>query len=544
MNANSSQLGFADYVAIVWKRRSTAMLAAGLFACATFIAFNFVPRRYSATCTFERQGNIISARTGGLPESFANLKGLMGYHLTGEEAIIQALDDLGCLARFDRDVTGQLTPDGSARLSRTVADIREGLHLSWIIQQADRDRVALRLTSTDPALTSALPNRLVHNYIAVTRDKLVEQLTSSATYLQQRIDEAQVEADALREQRFNFLKAHPDMMPGNPQFLTLQIERTIAEIEDVDRQRKAAQTRLSILESLEADSRNGRVNPEYVAAAETIRGLEAELDKQQTSGKTGRHPAVIGLQQQLAEARAQLAALPRHIADDAADSPPSALAMLRIEDVRMELERLDLAASRKREALERYTVAEANFLPVAREYQQLTEQIARIEKEQGLWQTNLSSVQMALAAERNGTRTQLEVVRAAAPVFRPSWPALWHVFTLALGGGASFAIALVIVMNHLARGFGSAEEARGELGLPVLGVVGPILTPAARRLRAIRRYVLAPATAALLLAVTVLAAAGVVMATRYPGRYAQMIEHMAPSARALWQGVQSLLGAM
>ncbi|MFW6154599.1 MAG: hypothetical protein ACOC95_05225 [Planctomycetota bacterium] len=544
MNAHSSQLGFTDYVAMVWKRRSAALLAAGLFACATFIAFNFVPRRYTATCIFERQGNIISARTGGLPESFGNLKGLMNYHLTGREAITRALDDLGDLDGFERDATGRLTPNASARLSRTVGDIRGGLQLSWIIQQRDRDRLSLRLTSTDPALASALPNRLVHNYINATRERLVEQLTSSATYLRQRIDEAQVDIDRLSEQRFNFLKAHPDMMPGNPQFLTLQIERTTAELENIDRQRKAAETRLSILESLEADARTGPVNPEYVQVAESIRDLETALGSHLTAGKTERHPTVIGLRQQLADARADLAALPQRVAADATTDAPAALAMLRVEGVRAELERLDATAVRKREALKRYTTAQANFLPVAREYQQLTDQIARIDKEQELCQKNLSSVQMALAAERNGTRTHLEVVRPAAAVFRPSWPALWHVFMLALGGGASFGIALAIIMSHLSRCFGSAEEARSDLGLPVLGVVGPILSPAARRLRAVRRYVLAPATAVLLVVVTVLAAAGVVMSTHYPGRYTQMMEHMAPSARALWQGVGGLLGSM
>ncbi len=542
MNAHSSQLGFTDYVAMVWKRRTAALLAAGLFACATFIAFNFVPHRYTATCIFERQGNIISARTDGLPESFDNLKGLMKYHLTGDEAIETALDDLGYLDAFERDATGRLTPDAAARLSRTVGQIREGLHLSWILQQRDHDRLSLRLTSTDPVLASALPNRLVHNYIQATRARLLEQLTTSATYLKQRIDEAQTAGDRLREQRFNFLKAHPDMMPGNPQFLTLQIEQTTAEIEDIERQREAAETRLSILESLEVPA--GQVNPRYVAVAETIRKLEGALEKHLTVGKTERHPTIIGLRQQIAEAQSELAALPQRLAAEDVDDTPKALAMLRIEDVRAERQRLDAAAVAKGEALERYKAAQANFLPVAREYQQLTEQIARVDSERELWQKNLSAVEMALAAEQNGTRTHLKVAEAAAPVFRPSWPVLWHVFVLALGGGASFGIALAIIAGHLSRCFGSAEEARAELGLPVLGVVGPILTPAARRLRAARRYVLAPATVLLVLTATMLAAAGVVLATRYPGRYAQMIEHMGPSARALWQGVHGLLGSL
>jgi hypothetical protein len=252
---------------------------------------------------------------------------------------------------------------------------------------------------------------------------------------------------------------------------------------------------------------------------------------------------VIAFRRQIAQTKAQLQTIPQRVAAVTVGTPQTAAAaMLRIEDVRTELDRLAALETRKSETLERYNKAQANFLPVAREYEQLSEQIGQLEKEQRLWQDNLGTVQMALAAERSGTRTHMEVVKAAGAVHRPVWPALWHVFTLAIGGGLAFGISLVIVMARLTRCFGSADEARSELGLPLLGVIGPILTPAARRLRAIRRYVLAPATIAVLLLITVLAATGVVMSTNYPGRYARIIEHLAPTTRAMWDGVQSLLG--
>jgi hypothetical protein len=82
------------------------------------------------------------------------------------------------------------------------------------------------------------------------------------------------------------------------------------------------------------------------------------------------------------------------------------------------------------------------------------------------------------------------------------------------------------------------------LQLPLLGVLGPIYSPSRARLNNIRRYALAPAVTSLILAATFLAAAGVVLATKYPGRYAQMIEQMGPTAKAVRAGMQSLLGAL
>jgi len=545
MNPHSSQLGFTDYVAMVWRRRAITLFAAALFACVTFIAFNFVPRKYASTCIFERRGNTISARTGVLPESFSNLKPLLSYHLTGPDSVRRAMDDLGYLDSVPRNSHGELTADGAAGLSRTIGSIRRNLHLSWIIQQPNLDRLSLRLTSRDPEIAQALPNQLVANYIASTRTELMGQLSSSATYLRQQVAETQATGDQLRERRYNFLRAHPDMMPGNPQHLSMQIERTAAEIEDIRRQRKAAEARLGILRSLDtANVGDTTINPDYVIAVETLQKLQRQLEHHRTvTRKTNQHPKVVATQQQIAQVKAELQTTPHRIAADAlADNPLGAAAMLQTEDVRGELDRLAALETRKYDMLQRYNKAQTNFMPVAREYEQLSAQIDHVDKEKRRWQSNLSDVDMALAAERSGTRTHLEVVRAAGPIYRPVWPALWHVFALALGGGLTFGITLVIVIARLSRGFSSAEEARGELGLPVLGVIGPILTPSARRLRAVRRYVLAPATAAVLLMVIILAAAGVVMSTHYPERYARILEHMAPTTRAMWQGVQDLLG--
>ncbi len=547
MNAHSSQLGFTDYVAMVWTRRSTALFAAGLFACVTFIAFNFVPRRYAATCVFERQGNLISARTDGLPENFENLKPLLVHHTTGNEAVRQALDDLGYMDNLPADAAGQLTPDASVRLGRLVNSVQRNLHFSWIIRRKDRDRMSLRLTDGDPVLAYTLPNQLVKNYIASTQKELIAQLSTSATYLNQQIASADEKLDKLQEQRYNFLKGHPDMLPNNPQFLTRQIERLRTELEDLHQHRTGLDSRLASLKDIEINGMaNTVVNPEHTEAMTAVTTLEAQLDDlRKTHTMTDRHPKVIRLTGHIAAAQATADRLPQRVE---ADMDPAVAAIgktrttMQIEDVRAEWARLTTQENRMTAALGRYTTAQANFLPVAREFGRITNRLGELDKEKRMWQENQVKVQRALAAEKNGTRTHLEVIRAAAPVYRPSWPALWHVFTLAIGGGLAFGVILVIMISRLSRCFDSAEEARTELGLPVLGVIGPILTPAARRVRAIRRYVLVPATVAVLLGVTFLAAAGVVMSTNYPGRYAQIIEHLAPTTRAMWRGVQSLLG--
>ena len=186
--------------------------------------------------------------------------------------------------------------------------------------------------------------------------------------------------------------------------------------------------------------------------------------------------------------------------------------------------------------------AQANVMPVTQEYQRLSNQLASAEDESAMWRKNLGRMQIALEAERTGPRTNLAIAQSAQPAYRPSWPPLWMVFGLAFGGGTVFAVLCVLGLWRLSRSFAAPEQVRAVLGLPLLGVVGPVLSPAARRLRAIRRYVLAPAVATLLVAVMTVAAVGVVMSVQCPGTYAELLEHVSPTAQTLLGGARNLLG--
>jgi len=544
MNKQGLQLGFTDYVGMVWRRRKTALLLAGPFACITFVAFNFVPRHYTARTVFERHGDTIARRTEKtVPESFTNLKPMLMTDLTDGEAVRRALRKLGHLDRFDRDWAGALTGDGEAEAARMTRTVQKGLRPMWVVKSANVDRVALSLTSTDPVLAYTVPNQLVRDYIDATHKRLVEQLGQSLKFLSERIDLAKATAAEVRTQRHAFLAKHPDTMPENPQILTERLRQIDTEMETLQQQQKFAADRLAELQpTVEAGGAfrggGGKANPAYVAVARKIVDLEKQIAHLRDDYRmTEKHPRLVKLSKALAAQQAELAGIPPRLAGPRVVNPAVAQA-------RIELSRFDRLIARKQELRERYQIAQANFVPVAREYQCLTDRIEQAEAEVGMWRHNRAEVQMALDAERNGSRTHMGVVKPAALVTRPSWPALWHVFGLALGGGVIFGITVVILMTRLSRSFASPEDARESLGLPLLGVVGPILSPTARRLRALRRYLLIPAMTCILVAITVVAAATVVMSTNYPVKYAQIVQQVTPVARSAWHGMRNLLGAI
>ena len=534
MKEHGSQLEFSEYVSIVWRRRRIVLLAAGIFACVTFIAFNFIPRRYTAQSVFERKGDIVSANTSkGMPASFSTYKAMLGFDLAGAPAVAKALTKLGYADHLPKGADGRLTADGSAELERMAGTVRRGIRPTWIIKSAFVDRVSVTMTSTDPILAYTLPNQLVNDYIATTRQRMLGQLSGSEAFLERQIADARQKTSDLREERYNYLKGHPNMLPEDPQFLMGRIGRLDNQLEDLQRRREGLERRLEDATLV--------ANPEYVDALAQLAQLQTRLVQMETELRmTKKHPKVVKLKQAIAETTAKLSVVPDRIVarDTNRDRPITTAEAIRLEDLRASLERLDIEVTRKQQLRTQCAEAQANSLPVAREYQRLTHLIEQAEADVALWQKNVSVVRIAHQAEQNGTRTHLKMVKAAAPVYRPSWPALWHVFTLALGGGLAFGIFLSIIMTRLSRTFASADEAGETLGLPLLGVVGSILSPAARRVRAIRRYILAPAAVALLLLIIVLAASSVVMSANYPGEYARIMERLGPTTRAMCGGGQ------
>jgi len=545
MTKHNSQLGFTDYLGMIWRRRRLAALAATAFACTTFIAFNFVPRSYAAKTIFERKGDVISVATSKVPASYDTFKSMMQFDLAGPPAVRQALIDLGYADRLPKNAAGESAPDASADFVAMVNNVQRNIRASWVVQSSVLDRVELSLSNTDPVLVSALPNKLVENYVSRTRGKLLEMLGDNAKFLSEQIVRAKDKSAGMRQQRYQFLQEHPDMLPDNPQYLAAQITQLDRRLEDLQQRRSDLAHKLTVLEGM-AEQRGEQAtvesSPDYAATVAEIQQLKEEIARlqRQQFRMTDNHPSVMRAKRALTAAEQRLQGLQGPQAAGAGPADPNAA--LAVEESQVEVRRLETLIERDQQTREQLATAQANFLPVVKEYERLCDEIDQADNEVRMWQSNMNTIQMALEAEKNGTRTNFEVVKAAAPMYRPNWPALWHVFALALAGGLAFGSLLTVSATRLSRTFASGDDARETLNVPLLGVVGPILTPAARRFRMIRRYVLAPAGVSLLVLVTVAAAAGVVMATNYPGEFARIMEHVAPATRGTWSGFRGLMG--
>jgi len=140
------------------------------------------------------------------------------------------------------------------------------------------------------------------------------------------------------------------------------------------------------------------------------------------------------------------------------------------------------------------------YVPKRQEYVELVKKVTDQQAEVNRWQTRLTDVQMALAAEAAKYRTHLKQVELAQEQFKPSSPKLLYVLALALVGGLAFGSGLVFLVNTVDRSISTTEEAVDSFGLPILGTVGEIVTPKQKTRRKMIRWGLGPVAALLAVA--------------------------------------------
>ena len=130
------------------------------------------------------------------------------------------------------------------------------------------------------------------------------------------------------------------------------------------------------------------------------------------------------------------------------------------------------------------------YVPKRQEYVEIVKKVTDLQAEVNRWQARLTGVNMDLAAEAAKRRTHLSQVELAQEQFRPSSPKLLYVIAFALVGGLAFGGGLVFLANTMDRSVSTTEDAVDCFGLPILGIIGEIVTSKQKTRRKMIRVVL------------------------------------------------------
>lgn len=522
-----------DLVRLIFRRWRLFLLAASLFAIVALIGLTFMPVKYTGLAVFERRSDPGAEQlSAGMGESagFEPYKLTLRHELSGYHAVERAVEELGMTKGMPRGPDGQLSQQGLMAKQQLILALMKQIEVTWEVRADRVDLISVSFTSSDPQLAEDMPNTLVREYIEWVSKTIVETLDASRKFKEKQLENCRSQLEELTAKRLAFEAEHRGMLPEDPGSLQEHIQRITADIDTLRRQHSLAELKLARLEALvkppdESTDQPTQIvkgpNPELKRLQDQLQNYNDALNDALTlNHMTENHPTVQAI-------RAKIAQLEETIKN----TPPEAVlqtiygtetnsrqldAQLAAAQSELDMSTAELERLQSRLAI--YQELMDNFGPVRQEYLQMVQRQETLQAETDRWQRGLTDVAMALAAETAMRGTHLNALQLAQQQFVPSFPTLKIVLALAIGGGLAFGAGSVFLANFFDSSVGTTDDA-DHFDLPILGVIGEIVTPSQNTIRRLKRWILTPAVSLVVLALLGFCALNVVLWLHYPEQY-------------------------
>ena len=522
-----------EILRVVFRRRRMFVLGAAAFALAALVAAQRWPLEYTGTTIFERrQDPALEEKIG----SFEKVKLTLHHELVGRTAMEQAVKELDLTRRMHRGPDGELTLEGQMNEQELVKRLMDKTQVEWSVRTEYVDLLSVSFTDEDPDLAEEMPNTLVRNYITRVSEQMVARLDASRDFLQKQVSNVDGRLTEATRQRIEFEAQHGGMLPDSPGALEERMQQMSTDMDTIRRQGAVAKQKLERLKALAEAAAAAPGEPIQI-----VKGPNPELDRLKKDLRTfkddlanamilrhmtEKHPTVQTLHKKIEEIEKEIEETPEETVIQkvyGSEGPGDGLAMA-LAAARSEVEMADKELERLQGRLNAVQLLVANYAPVRQQYLELSTKVGELEAEKKSWQDRLTGVQMALEAEVAKRRTHLSAVQMAEKQFRPSSPKLLYVLGFALAGGLAFGGAVVFLSNTLDRSISATQNAAKYFNLPVCGVIDEIVTPRERLWRNVRRGVVEPTIALILVGVIGVASLNIALWLHYPEEHKQWQE--------------------
>ncbi|WP_162527246.1 GumC family protein [Sphingomonas solaris] len=417
----------------------------------TVVAYMLVPRRYSATATvaLDRQVEELVAQPKGdgtlptdSPSVDTEVQVLTSPRLTGE--VVDALN-LGRRAGFGQPDDGTVVPPEQAR-QRAVRRLMSGLSAKRV---GTSYAIAVSYAAPDPALSAAIVNRTIDQYVDDQRTGRVGDRDRETMLLRERMG-----------------KLRSDVIAAEA---AVARYRAATNLIDVQKDSTATQQEISILNTQLATAAadraaavarlNAGVGADASPVIGALRAQQAQLSAQRAelAGRYGPlHPDLAKIDRSLTDVNASIGKESDRIRQGLA-------AEARVAEGR---------AGAIRSAL---SSAEGGLMAGNNASVQLNELLRTAESARTLYQSLLDRYQQSVAGQGTERSRSSVVAYALVPTGHtfPN-PAVFGV--AGLMAALIAAGAVVLVLELLESGFKSRRDVESKLGLPVLGNVPDLAT--------------------------------------------------------------------
>ncbi len=411
---------------------------------------------------------------------------------------------------------------GNMRQKQIAVDVQRGrgTQAFEVSYTASDPRVAMQVTNKLASLfieenlkvreqQAMGTSQFLADEIELARAKIRERETAISAFRRQHLDELP-ERTASNQARLSQLQRQLEMNGANvnaAEDRKVLLQQQIAEIEgrvqDELRARRLAAEQQATLARAGAEAVRATPGPTASPLDRELASARGQLAELKLSF-TDRHPDVVRLaarvQQLEAEVSAGQAVVPVPGAAPEGSGDPGGPAAAEpsaeiqypqiyhqmITDVRG----LDLQIARATEEnrevrmqIERYQ-ARLVATPVREmELRQLSEDFAGMQVQLARLVENKLGADLAENLERKQKGEQFKILDPASFPERPVAPNRLRIVAAGLLGGGGLGCGVILLLDFLVMGVRSREELAGVLGVPVLGVISDIVTPADKRRR-------------------------------------------------------------
>ena len=467
-----------DYVSVLQRRKwwfiaplAVCLVGGGLLAL-------FLPRTYYS------QAEIGVAAPTLSPELLRGVQSLNREER--QQAISQQLLSRTVLERVVREEKlnpSQPTEQVAAWLrSRVTIDVPQPL-TRGIENKNGIDSFYLGYSDATPDQTQRVANRLAYVFVEENSKTRAQRAENTSEVLGQQLHTSQERLAQLEEQLRVKKEANMGRLPDQINANIQMVNGLRQQLESLSMQLRGEQDRLSSVEAQIEAMRQGTGGASLTSTATStiqavqhrIQQLNTQLMQARALGYTDKHPEVINLQQEIAQARAELTSAQQSGAAGGADAlqadPVFRQKVNERDAARARIRSLQFAESQTRAKINRFESAVAAAPRVEQDLASLTRDV---QLEQERYKDLKTKHEAALSAEdlsRKQGGERFSVLYGAGLPDRPVSPDIVRLLVMALALGLVLGAAMVVGREFLDRSVHDARALQSEFEIPVLGEI-------------------------------------------------------------------------
>ena len=477
--------GIAEEIRIalhgIWLRRWLALAIAWGFAMLGWLAISTLTNKYeSKASVFVQMQTMLPTKLGITP----------GERQDSLDSITRTLTSAENLEKVVRSTDlAQLGASTPREVADQVSSLRKNIK---IVSEAD-NVFEISATAASGSFSNGQNAKLSHDIVKKLLDLFVEgnlagdriETTQTLRFLDAQLGQREVQLQEAEAKRAAFEQKYIGLLPGVGS-VGQRMEAARAELSQVESNLMQAQGALSAVNgqigataaSTVTPGVGGGAGPAAIRAA----GIEAQISEGQARGLKDAHPDMIALRNQLGAARAAAAGEGRRGGTGSISTPNPLYVTIRALQAEKQASVGALASRRAQlqSEMAQFQSKQVEEPGVAAEQQRLNRDYDVLKTQYDKLLADREEVKLRGSLQSDTDAVKFKVIEPPSSPRSPASPNRPLLLTLVLAAATAAGLGAAFLLSQFKSSFATAGRLARASGLPVIGSVSSVFSPAAR----------------------------------------------------------------